>query len=85
MHTFKVGDLVEILDVGFIRPSLRRYIGLTAEVMGELIRDDKGSYHRIQVTGGDVLYAKPRILRKIPPKQDWVRLCNLSHMPECIT
>lgn len=82
---FKVGDLVEILDGPKFQAQYRPYIGMQAEIVSELLADPDGLYHRIKLSNGEQLYAKPRILRKIPPRQDWIKLCRLHVRPNEVT
>ena len=76
--SFKIGDLVEILQSEHVKPRYRRYLGQQATVISDLVSHPDGQYYRIQLQTGELFYAAPRILKRIPPRQDWETLCHLN-------
>lgn len=87
-HNLKVGDLVEVIKsrkVPGVEDSAFVPIGTRGVVLAGEHFDDRWGVVYIHVDfSGRELWSRPEALRKIPPPQDWVKLCELDYIPHDI-
>ena len=83
-ETFKVGDLVECVKHPDAFVSAWRRVGQQATITCLYANEtiDGRPLHRLRShVDGKHFLCSERCMRKIPPPQDWVKLCNLTDIP----
>lgn len=84
---FEVGEIA-ILQNGIVT---KQYDGELCQIVGGFgaywgsYPDGRtelhGNCYRVRVSDGTFLISDQHQLRKLPPKQDWKKLCNLTDVP----
>lgn len=78
-ESLKVGDMVEIVRLNIVKPMPG---GLTIGSRGTVV-GSPDSFWAVQVDYGigGLVWSARYSIRKLPPPQDWVKLCNLTDLP----
>lgn len=80
-ESFRVGDFVEVV---LAKPNEPITVGMRGTVVEPYVEEWTGRvYVRVDYSGL-LVYSQPKCLRKIPPSQDWVKLCELNDIPRDI-
>ena len=88
-ESFSVGEIAQIKpDVIAVSPGMDVYLGERVAIEGALrfVPGHRRPMHVVRcLADGEPFYACADVLRKIPPPQDWVKLCHLTDVPREVT